>query len=115
MNIEYIQCKLLMTPFLSYKINFVQVFVVYAYTRGVSAGCLSGYRNMNMILNTYYIEYEYCIYSFISYKYQIYLLYQNNDIPISNIQTLMGILEYIHVTLYIGNGAGCWGWFASVA
>ena len=31
MNIEYIQCKLLMTPFLSYKINFVQVFVVYAY------------------------------------------------------------------------------------
>ena len=53
MNIEYIQCKLLMTPFLSYKIDFVQVFVVYAYTRGVSAGCLSGY--INMILKTYYI------------------------------------------------------------
>ena len=61
MNIEYIQCKLLMTPFLSYKVNFLQLFVVYAYTRGVSAGCLSGYRNMNMILNTYNIEAAYQI------------------------------------------------------
>ena len=51
-------------------------------------------------------KYEYCIYSFISYKYQIYLLYQYNNIPISNIQTLIGILEYIHVTLCIGNGVG---------
>ena len=120
MNIEYIQCKLLMTPFLSYKINFVQVFVVYAYIQEeyMLAVCQG-----NGIWIWYWIhiilrqltKYEYCIYSFISYKYQIYLLYQNNDIPISNIQTLMGILEYIHVTLYIGNGAGCWGWFASVA